>query len=77
MYLVPFDIRYDERTEEGTAELFHWREPELYAGVLYFHSEMDHQRWADGSPFRLINHWEKKTPAPRYDKAEQGNRKRK
>ena len=56
--LPSFDIRFDTAVKIGTAE--------LYGFVLYFHDEADYWRWANGLSFKLINHWIKSAPQPRY-----------
>ena len=73
-----FDVRYDERVREGTAEYWDsWRMPEEFQGVLLFHDRAEHQRWMDGATFKLINHPSKSAPKPQYDKAERMRKKNK
>lgn len=57
----PFDVMFDSEVREGTAELYSDRR------VIYFHSEQDYNRWRyNGDGFKLINHWIKAAPPPRY-----------
>ncbi len=62
----PFRIIYDEGVETMTAELYNWTEAGEPLMVLYFHDEADHQRWKSGASFRLINHWVRPAPVPKY-----------
>ena len=72
-----FDIRYDERVRESTAEFYNsWRMPEEFNGVLLFHSQADHQRWLSGESFKLILKDTKPAPKPQYDKAERIKKRR-
>jgi hypothetical protein len=62
----PFEIRYDNVIREGTAELYNWFEAGSPLKVLYFHSRDEFINWKNGAAFRLINHWTKPAPPPRY-----------
>ena len=64
-YPEPYQVEYNEGVKVGTAELFHG-----HGMVLCFHDTEDFRRWVNGASFRLINHWIKESPTPKYDVSE-------
>ena len=55
---ITFDI--NESVQPGTAEL------DPIVMILSFHSLLELLAWKQGKPFKLINHWIKEAPPPRY-----------
>ena len=57
----PFNIMFDATVKRGTAELYGDRL------TIYFHDESDYIRWSRyGDRFKLINHWSRPAPQPKY-----------
>lgn len=50
----------DESVKPGTAEL------DPIVMILSFHSLQDLSAWKQGQPMKLINHWIRKAPPPKY-----------
>lgn len=50
----------DESVQPGTVEL------DPIVMILSFHSLQDLSAWKQGQPMRLINHWIREAPPPRY-----------